>query len=163
MSYLYRLYQTLHWKTLQIGKNGIESLYNLIININFISFFAIGIFTYTVAQKISKETMEDKLFMVLAYIGSFIALYFITKSICGKYITSIEVKNYNIETNQNALINNVVKQAEERATNLPTGMTQKVKIDIRGQSVSETQQKAIKEAIAKKSNGIIKADNIKFF
>jgi hypothetical protein len=76
---------------------------------------------------------------------------------------SIEVKNYNIETNQNALINNVVKQAEQRATNLPTGMTQKVKIDISGQSVSKTQQDAIKEAIEKKSNGIIKADDIKFF
>jgi hypothetical protein len=76
---------------------------------------------------------------------------------------SIEVKNYNIATNQNGLINNVVKQAEQRAVNLPAGMTQQVQIDISGQVVSKIQQDAIAQKIVDKSGGIIKFDDIKFF
>ncbi|WP_282183136.1 hypothetical protein [Photorhabdus hindustanensis] len=42
------------------------------------------------------------------------------------------MKNYNIATNKNGLINNVARQAIERQKNLPAGMRQEVVIDIRG-------------------------------
>jgi filamentous hemagglutinin len=72
------------------------------------------------------------------------------------------LKNYNIETNQNGLINKVAEQAIQREVNLPAGMTQQIHIDIRGQIVSETQQDAIKQKIVEKSNGVIKKEDIKF-
>ena len=49
---------------------------------------------------------------------------------------SVEVKNYNIENNSNGLIANVSRQALDRAANLPTGMTQAIVIDVRGQAVT---------------------------
>ena len=52
---------------------------------------------------------------------------------CQGNVCSVEVKNYNITTNKNGLINNVAKQAVERQKNLPAGMRQEVVIDIRGQ------------------------------
>ncbi|WP_240487664.1 hypothetical protein [Photorhabdus australis] len=44
------------------------------------------------------------------------------------------MKNYNIATNKNGLINNVAKQAIERQKNLPAGMEQRIVIDVRGQA-----------------------------
>ncbi|MGR7527198.1 adhesin [Klebsiella aerogenes] len=41
---------------------------------------------------------------------------------CNGNTCSEEVKNYNISTNQNGLINNVAKQAIHRQANLPEGM-----------------------------------------
>lgn len=72
------------------------------------------------------------------------------------------MKNYNIEKNQSGLINNVSKQAIQRAENLPTGMQQRVIIDVRGQSVSVEQERAIIKGIVQKSNGIIDPAAIEF-
>ncbi|MEI7073915.1 DUF637 domain-containing protein [Pectobacterium versatile] len=75
---------------------------------------------------------------------------------------SIEVKNYNLATNQNGLINIVSKQAIERQANLPTGMKQEVIIDIRGQTVTVQQRAAIRKSIVEKSNGSINLSSIRF-
>ncbi len=72
------------------------------------------------------------------------------------------LKNYNISTNQSGLINNVSQQAIDRAKNLPSGMTQTITIDIRGQSITAQQELLIKQAIVQKSNGIIDPSNIGF-
>ncbi|MBL0318991.1 MAG: adhesin [Alphaproteobacteria bacterium] len=81
---------------------------------------------------------------------------------CVGNICSIEVKNYNIETNSSGLIDNVSKQAIQRAENLPDGMVQDIVIDTRGQSVTQVQRDIIKEVIIAKSGGIIKSNNIRF-
>lgn len=75
---------------------------------------------------------------------------------------SYEVKNYNIATNSNGLINNVANQAIKRAEHLPVGMTQTVIIDTRGQNVTEAQKHRITQGIVNKSNGLIKPENIQF-
>lgn len=81
---------------------------------------------------------------------------------CKGNVCSVEVKNYNIATNQSGLINNVSKQAIQRAENLPTGMQQRVIIDVRGQSVSVEQERAIIKGIVQKSNGAIDPAAIEF-
>ncbi|MFE8152168.1 DUF637 domain-containing protein [Brenneria goodwinii] len=81
---------------------------------------------------------------------------------CLGTICSVEVKNYNIAKNQNGLINNVSKQSIERQANLPVGMKQRVIIDIRGQSVSLDQERAIIKGIVQKSNGSIDPVSIEF-
>jgi guanyl-specific ribonuclease Sa len=50
------------------------------------------------------------------------------------------------------LINKVAEQAIQREANLPAGMTQKVKIDIRGQSVSKTQQGQVNAGVKWNNN-----------
>lgn len=75
---------------------------------------------------------------------------------------SFEVKNYNIATNSSGLINNVAKQAIQRADNLPEGMLQQVVIDTRGQIVTDAQKVAIVQGIVQKSNGIISPTSIRF-
>lgn len=81
---------------------------------------------------------------------------------CQGNVCSVEVKNYNITTNQSGLINNVSKQAIERQKNLPAGMRQEVVIDIRGQKVTPIQEDAIIKGIIQKSNGAIKPTDIQF-
>ncbi|EJE3041425.1 hemagglutinin repeat-containing protein [Salmonella enterica] len=81
---------------------------------------------------------------------------------CQGNVCSVEVKNYNIMTNQSGLINNVSKQAIQRAENLPAGMQQRVIIDVRGQSVSVEQERAIIKGIVQKSNGVIDPAAIEF-
>ncbi|MDE8578619.1 VENN motif pre-toxin domain-containing protein, partial [Pantoea vagans] len=81
---------------------------------------------------------------------------------CQGNVCSVEVKNYNITTNQSGLINNVSKQALQRAENLPAGMRQEVVIDIRGQKVTSIQEDAIIKGIVQKSNGVIKPTDIQF-
>ena len=54
------------------------------------------------------------------------------------------------------------KQAIQRAENLPTGMQQRVIIDVRGQSVSVEQERAIIKGIVQKSNGAIDPAAIEF-
>ena len=66
-------------------------------------------------------------------------------------IASFEVKNYNIETNAAGLIRNVSDQAIQRAQHLPVGIQQRVIIDIRGQSVSESRQEEILESIVSRA------------
>ncbi|AXU96749.1 hypothetical protein CI789_16915 [Erwinia persicina] len=81
---------------------------------------------------------------------------------CQGNICSVEVKNYNITTNKNGLINNVVKQAVERQKNLPAGMQQQVVIDVRGQSVTAVERMKIVKGIVDKSNGAITSSSIRF-
>ncbi|WP_323666810.1 DUF637 domain-containing protein [Pectobacterium punjabense] len=81
---------------------------------------------------------------------------------CLGTICSIEVKNYNLATNQNGLINIVSKQAIERKANLPAGMRQEVIIDIRGQTLTTQQRAVIRKSIAEKSNGSINPSSIRF-
>ncbi|MQL46483.1 hypothetical protein GEA64_00055 [Photorhabdus khanii] len=81
---------------------------------------------------------------------------------CQGNVCSVEVKNYNIATNKNGLINNVVKQAIERQKNLPNGMKQRIVIDVRGQVVSAAQEDAIIREVVRKSDGIIKPTDIQF-
>ena len=75
---------------------------------------------------------------------------------------SFEVKNYNVATNSNGLVNNVAQQAIQRANNLPAGMEQQVVIDVRGQTVTEAQKNSIVQGIVQKSNGIISPTEIQF-
>jgi hypothetical protein len=89
--------------------------------------------------------------------NSRVAAQNLTNNVC-----SIEVKNYNIATNPNGLVNNVAKQAADRAVHLPQGMQQTVVIDVRGQVITAAQEQQIVEAISVKTNGIIGSDAIKF-
>lgn len=75
---------------------------------------------------------------------------------------SVEVKNYNLTTNQSGLINNVAQQALQRADNLPAGMEQQVIIDARGQVTTPEQENAIIQGIVQKSNGVISPTSIVF-
>nr|WP_256679427.1 hemagglutinin repeat-containing protein [Pseudomonas sp. Fl4BN1] len=81
---------------------------------------------------------------------------------CVGGVCSVEVKNYNIATNQSGLISNVSKQALQRAENLPKGMQQQVVIDVRGQMVTVEQERNIIKGIVQKSNGAIKPEAIEF-
>nr|WP_282563974.1 VENN motif pre-toxin domain-containing protein [Providencia rettgeri] len=81
---------------------------------------------------------------------------------CQGNTCSVEVKNYTVSTNSSGLINNVSKQAIERKEHLPAGMTQRVVIDIRGQTVSAAQEDVIIKGIVSKSNGAIKPTDIQF-
>ncbi|MEY8769549.1 hemagglutinin repeat-containing protein [Erwinia sp. ACCC 02193] len=81
---------------------------------------------------------------------------------CQGNVCSVEVKNYNITTNKNGLINNVAKQAIERQKNLPAGMQQRVVIDTRGQTISLDQEREIIKGIVGKSNGAIDPTSIRF-
>jgi hypothetical protein len=81
---------------------------------------------------------------------------------CIGNVCSVEVKNYNITTNSNGLVNNVSEQAIQRAQNLPQGMTQTVVIDIRGQIVTDAQKNTIIQGIVQKSNGSIRPTAVSF-
>ncbi|SCB51384.1 Haemagluttinin repeat-containing protein [Rhizobium lusitanum] len=75
---------------------------------------------------------------------------------------AFEVKNFNITTNSDGLINNVAKQAVQRSVNLPQGMQQQLVIDTRGQTVTPEQELAIRQAIVERTNGIISPNAIRF-
>lgn len=81
---------------------------------------------------------------------------------CIGSVCSVEVKNYKIATNQQGLINNVSKQALQRAENLPQGMQQQVVIDIRGQVVTDAQKNAVIKGIVQRSKGAITPTDIRF-
>ena len=81
---------------------------------------------------------------------------------CLGNVCSIEVKNYDIVKNTNGLINNISKQAIDRAEHLPQGMEQRIVIDIRGQEINTKQLIKLRSSIVKKSNNIIKPNNIEF-
>lgn len=72
------------------------------------------------------------------------------------------MKNFNITTNSDGLINNVAKQAVQRSVNLPQGMQQQLVIDTRGQTVTPEQELAIRQAIVERTNGIISPNAIRF-
>lgn len=76
--------------------------------------------------------------------------------------TSVEVKNYNVETpaGRASLERNVVNQATQRTKDLPVGTTQKLTIDVRGQNVSRAQMNEVLTNIETKSGGAITRENI---
>lgn len=78
--------------------------------------------------------------------------------------SSIEVKNYNVETasGRSNLVRNITKQAETRASNLPDGAVQTVYIDVRGQQISRADLDKIVDRIVQGSNKTIQSDNIHF-
>jgi len=71
-----------------------------------------------------------------------------------------EVKNYDLSNGPSGLISNVVAQARGRVGNLPEGMAQRVRIDIRGQDVTDLMRIQIRSRIILRSNGII--DSVEF-
>jgi filamentous hemagglutinin len=79
-----------------------------------------------------------------------------------KRSASFEVKNYDINTNADALINNVARQVQERARHLPRGMQQNIRIDVRGQNVSSGHLDDIARRIVEKSNGLLRREHIRF-
>ncbi|EIE7939035.1 adhesin [Salmonella enterica] len=81
---------------------------------------------------------------------------------CNGSTCSIEVKNYNIATNQSGLISNVAKQSIDRQANLPSGMRQEIVIDIRGQTITPMQRVKIVQGIVDKSNGVVDKSSIRF-
>ena len=81
---------------------------------------------------------------------------------CNGSTCSIEVKNYNVATNQSGLINNVAKQAIDRQANLPSGIKQEIVIDIRGQTITPIQRIKIVQGIVDKSNGTVDKSSIRF-
>jgi hypothetical protein len=78
---------------------------------------------------------------------------------------SVEVKNYDISRpgGIGALTRDISKQAKERAVQLPVNTVQRVMIDVRGQALSLDARRKIENDIVKKSNGIVKIENIVFF
>ena len=72
-----------------------------------------------------------------------------------------EIKNYNQE-NYNSMTSNIGKQAIKRAEELPETATQKIVIDTRGQKITPEIRQKITEDIIRKSNKIIKKENITF-
>jgi cytochrome c551/c552 len=81
---------------------------------------------------------------------------------CIGNVCSIEVKNFNVATNQAGLIDSISRQAIQRAANLPQGMTQQVVIDVRGQTITVVQQREIIRGIVQRSNGAINPESISF-
>uniref|UniRef100_UPI0004A29347 hypothetical protein n=1 Tax=Streptococcus suis TaxID=1307 RepID=UPI0004A29347 len=67
---------------------------------------------------------------------------------------SVEVKNYNLESKNGKynLVNNVIKQVEQRVQHLPSGSRQTVFIDVRGQDVSDDTLSYIFDAINNKTS-----------
>ena len=75
---------------------------------------------------------------------------------------SFETKNYDINANPDGLVRKVVEQVTGRAQHLPSGMQQKINIDVRGQQVSQEQLDNVAKRIIERSNGLLKLENIKF-
>lgn len=74
---------------------------------------------------------------------------------------SIDIKNYNVQTSagRSSLVNNIVKQYNQRLPNLPKGTKQSILIDIRGQNVNTEDLNSLYNRIMKKTNNNI---NINF-
>jgi hypothetical protein len=79
-----------------------------------------------------------------------------------KRSASFEVKNYDINTNPDGLVNNVVRQALERSRHLPSGMQQNIRIDVRGQQVSKEQLNEVARRIVEQSNGVLRREHVEF-
>ena len=79
-----------------------------------------------------------------------------------KRSASFEVKNHDINTNADGLVNKVARQVHERVRHLPRGMQQNIKIDVRGQIVSPTHLDNIARRIVEKSDGLLSREHVKF-
>lgn len=75
---------------------------------------------------------------------------------------SFETKNYDINANSDGLIRKVVEQTLDRAQHLPPGMQQNIRIDVRGQQVSEEQLNDVARRIVERSNGLLKREHVDF-
>jgi len=69
-------------------------------------------------------------------------------------LISFEAKNYDLSC-PSGLVSNVAEQATERARHLPPGSTQKVVIDVRGQSVDRERLVDVARRIQERSGGAI--------
>lgn len=78
--------------------------------------------------------------------------------------SSLEVKNYNVETSsgRSNLVRNVGDQAVQRASHLPPGTVQSLEVDVRGQAVTPETLDEIASRIEARSGGAIKMENIEF-
>jgi hypothetical protein len=78
--------------------------------------------------------------------------------------TSIEVKNYDVASSsgREGLVRSVSNQAIERAAKLPPGTTQRVVIDVRGQSPPLETADSLVERIVRRSGGAVRPENITF-
>ncbi len=71
--------------------------------------------------------------------------------------SSIDIKNYNLDTQSGRtnLARNIEKQYYQRLKELPVGTKQSVQIDIRGQTISDTQLESLyNDIMARTENGI---------
>ena len=81
-----------------------------------------------------------------------------------KHGTSVEVKNYNLQTSQgrNNLVRNVTKQAKKRGSELPKDTRQLVKIDVRGQNIPRETLSQVRNRIVKNSDKTLRQEDIEF-
>lgn len=79
-----------------------------------------------------------------------------------KRSASFEVKNFDINTNTDGLVNKVARQVQQRARHLPRGMQQNIKIDVRGQNVPSRRLDDIARRIVERSNGLLRREHIEF-
>jgi hypothetical protein len=75
---------------------------------------------------------------------------------------NVTQKGWSAEKNIEDLINKTADQASKRAAILGDDYVQVLKIDIRGQNVSEATKNYIAEQVVKRSNGAYKDGNIKW-
>ncbi len=77
--------------------------------------------------------------------------------------TSVEVKNYNIQTSRgrSRLMRNILAQARHRKRHLPPGTRQMVYIDVRGQAVDEDSLDQMIDEIVRDSGGIFARGDLK--
>ena len=74
---------------------------------------------------------------------------------------AVEAKNYDIAKNSSGLISKIAEQVNKRAIHLPKGMKQEIRIDVRGQKVTEATFNNIKRKIVEKCNGVLIEKDIK--
>ena len=73
-----------------------------------------------------------------------------------------EMKNYDLTSNVNGLINDTVNQAVKHHQHLPSGTRQVFKIDVRGQVAPESLQLDIAERIIQRTKGVLSFEDIQF-
>lgn len=75
---------------------------------------------------------------------------------------SFETKNYNVNAYVDRLVSNVIEQVLDRAQHLPPGMQQNIRVDVRGQQVSEEQLNEVARRIVERSNGLLRREHMQF-
>ena len=77
-------------------------------------------------------------------------------------LAAVEMKNYNLTSNVNGLINNIANQAIKHQPHLPAGIKQIFKIDARGQVCTPELENRIRSRVLEKTGSILEAKNIRF-
>ena len=75
---------------------------------------------------------------------------------------AVEAKRRNLQTASSQAVYDTAKQARMRVDNLPPGVTQKVVLDVTGQSIPVERQIVLRERIVAKSNGALLPENVEF-